>query len=507
MAETTPVADHIIPPNPMATINSLSGILNLRQQQQALQTGQYQQQSAQATAQQDQQKNSELQALARFSASAMKDPKYQLPDGSLDVQKFQNDAMAVAPTYGQPIIGQTTSNVKEGINTRAAIQSLSAAQNAQIAAGLKGLASIPGGATKSQILDWKNQMESNNKDPAFARALDNALLFMQPDPNGGYSGAAAKMAAALGGMSMQEPGTVDLGTSVQPTVTTTMGPNVGQQTPAGGSFPKSGIIQLANGQAARLNQATGKYELIQQGNTQGGATPTPAAPPHPRTAQDDAPPPNAPKAVQDQYQTAVTQANTHVENVRTADHDYGLNTKIADRIRELSKNTTTGTGSQTLQNIGGVLGLPFNGNVNSDYQTLGAYLDRQAATLRGVMGLPATNEGVATSQTISGNTGYSQKALQEKNDLNQALTEGVHQYRRGMDAVAGFGGQASPKSVNAFKSAWADAFDPNVYIGELAYKRSKKDGDDFVATLDPAEAASLKAKRARLAALAKGQLQ
>jgi hypothetical protein len=225
--------------NPNTAINSLSGLIGIQQQRQALQTGQYQQQSAQAQAGQDQQRNRELQALAQFSANAVKDPNYQLPDGSLDVQKFQTGATAVAPTYGQPMIGQLTSNAKEAVATRQAIQSLSAAQNAQITAGLKGLANMPGGATQSDILNWAEQMEANNKDPAFGRAIKSAMLHMSSDPGGGYSNAAAKLAATVGGISMQEPGTQELAGAIQPVTTTTMGPNVGQQTPVGGKVTKT----------------------------------------------------------------------------------------------------------------------------------------------------------------------------------------------------------------------------------------------------------------------------
>lgn len=234
-----PVGNTIIPPNPQQGMQTLSDLLGLQQKRQALQTGQYLQQTAAAEASQEQRKNAELQALAKFSANAIQDPTYRLPDGTLDVQKYQTGAMTVAPTYGAPVIGQQTSNVREAIGIRSAIQSLSAAQNAQITDGLKGLANIPGGATRTDLLNWKEQLTANNKDPAFARAIDNAMISLQPDPNGGYSGGAAKMAASLGGMSMQQPGQMDVGGTIQPGTTTTMGPQTGQFTPQGSAVKKT----------------------------------------------------------------------------------------------------------------------------------------------------------------------------------------------------------------------------------------------------------------------------
>ena len=68
--------------------------------------------SAQANAQQDQQKNHELQGPAQFTSAAAADPNYKNADGSPNIQKFQEDAMKVAPVYGPDQIGRWTSNFK-----------------------------------------------------------------------------------------------------------------------------------------------------------------------------------------------------------------------------------------------------------------------------------------------------------------------------------------------------------------------------------------------------------
>jgi hypothetical protein len=103
-----PVGNTIIPPNPNQGINTLSGILGIRQQQQNLQTGAYQQQTAQAESQQAQQKNQELAKVGALTQGAYTSGKYSKPDGTFDNAKFANDVSIVAPTYGQQIANDAT---------------------------------------------------------------------------------------------------------------------------------------------------------------------------------------------------------------------------------------------------------------------------------------------------------------------------------------------------------------------------------------------------------------
>ena len=494
MAEMQPVGLGIIPPNPQQGLGLMSSILGIQQQRQALQTGQYQQASAQAESQQAQQKNAELQALSQFTQNAIKDPNYLLEDGSLDTQKFQQGASAVAPVYGSPVIGQLTSNAKESVTTRKAVQDLSSEQNAQLGNALIGIATKKD-ATLSDVYDIAAQQSANNKNPDFNRALDNMLMHF--DKNN-IQGSAQMALTALKGIGNVSPSMVDTGGSIQPGSTN---PFTGEYTPAGKPIVKTLAPQM-------VAYPSGQVEQVGGGAGTPSASGAKAPPAGPRTAAQDAPDRNAPKQVQDAYGQAVAQSNDHVEKIRQADNplDYGNNMQIADQIRKLSKSTDTGPGTDTWHHVLGALGAPVGANNVADYQLLGAYLDRQAAGIRGAMGLPATNEGGVQSREIAGNTGYQGKALQDKNDLTQALTEGLHQYREGLDRVAGFSGQASPKAVNEFKSAWTKNFDPNVYKAELAYKRGPEEAKAFIKTLSPQEAASLTAKRIALKALSSGQV-
>lgn len=227
----SPVAQNVNV-DPAKGINTLSSLIGIKQQQQDLQTGQINQNTAQATSQQAQQKNQEMGALAKFTASAIKDPKYQLPDGSPDTQKFTQDAMSIAPTYGQEFIGHTLSNFGEGVKVRTSLQSLSKAQNDQLGGALQGVASNPN-STRSDLLNAIEQQRVNNKDPAYNRALDNLLLSTDMS---NIPGSAGRSAAALRGISQNTPSTIDTGGTVQPGATNQFS---GAFTPAGTPVQKT----------------------------------------------------------------------------------------------------------------------------------------------------------------------------------------------------------------------------------------------------------------------------
>lgn len=156
-------------------MQTLSDAMNIKRQQQALQTGVYQQQTAQANAQQDQQKNQELQSLAQFTKQAASDPAYHNPDGSLNVQKYQTDAMKAAPTYGQAYIGQMTNNANAMVDNRKALLGLSNEQRSTIGGYFGAVAAKPN-ATREDFLDAAEQARGVSDDPQYQKAVDRMLM-------------------------------------------------------------------------------------------------------------------------------------------------------------------------------------------------------------------------------------------------------------------------------------------------------------------------------------------
>jgi hypothetical protein len=183
---------------------------------------------------------------------------------------------------------------------------------------------------------------------------------------------------------------------------------------------------------------------------------------------------------------------------------------VTQSIRHLVEGgTKSGPGTAEYNRLVGTFATRFGGLKGvSDSQLLGAYLDRQSALLRTQMGLPETNAGQSTAASISGNTEFNPEVIKEKNNLNEALAEGLHQYRQGLDRVAGFSGSPSPKATGAFRAAWAENFDPTAEAFRLALKRGDTETANAIKSrLNPEQLKDLARKGRNMDSLAKkGQL-
>ena len=509
---------------PMKGVQTLSGLIGLKQQQQSLQTGQYTQESAKAKASIDTQSASENQAVAQ----AIKDP---VGSGFIDsegmptkdgLKKF----MQIAPTTGADRYDKFISASKTGLDFKSGLNNLNTQQQQEVGSMFAGAGK--GANSFSEIEASANQMKESKKGTPFEdnynKLIDSGLHLISQ--GGDWKGDPDKvpwanqqhMALLAGQRILGAQSVVGAGGIATPNIGTqfngqgqlqgtTQDKLTGAINPAGqgvnvGISPESRAapVSLPNSQVGVLDRSTGKYILARPAG--GNASQAPQVPGAIRTAADDAPGSNAPETVRKNYEIATQKANEHTESVRVADEGYGNNKAISSAVRRLASDSATGPGTDTWNHAMGILGTNSGNNV----QELGAFLDRQAATVRGQMGLPGTNAGAEDAKMIAGNTKYNSKVIQDKNDYTEALTDGLHQYRNGLDRVAGFGGQASPNQIGKFKSAWTNSFDPNVFIGENAYKRSKADGDAFMATLKPEEANSLRSKRKALQDLAAGRM-
>lgn len=506
-------------PDGLTTLNNLMSLksksLSQQQQQLEMQGQQSQNQSLAAKASIDTRSASEQAKLAQIPWES-----FQKDDGSYDVDTARKVALKVAPTTGADFADRLNTTTKNAAETKQAFQNLNTNQIQGTRSALGTWGTDPN-APLSDLLTQAEAAKANAPEATKAHlgsVVDHIVQTITgPDlltgkPKTIEQQKAAAVAFSRAGLSNAEVSgpnglatpqnvNVDSGGQIQPSV---QAPAIsgGGISPAGPPIAKTiapQVVTFPNNTLDVVGGAAG-------GPNQGPPKPGPAASAPtgvPRTAQDDAPPRNANKTVQDAYAAATKNANDHVDSVRTADESYGNNKAISNAVRTLSAGAKTGPGTETWNHVMGVLGTKGADN----YQELGAFLDRQAATVRGQMGLPGTNAGAEDAKMIAGNTNYNAKVIQDKNNYTEAMTDGLHMYRNGLDRVSGFGGQASPTQVAKFKSAWTNAFDPNVLIGENAYKRSKADGDAFVQTLDPKEAASLKAKRQAMHDLSNGQIQ
>lgn len=250
------------------------------------------------------------------------------------------------------------------------------------------------------------------------------------------------------------------------------------------------IVTDANGRSFAVNPQTNQVKPV---GTGGGGGTSPSASP------------SAPTFTQPVPQQK--ELETHVNEVRKADSDYGINRHVNDELLRLSADVSTGPGTKAWHSvIGKVAGLA-GGDAVADYQKIGAYLDRQAALASSQMGLPETNAGLQTAASLSGTTEYAPGALQTKVKLTDALVEGSHQYRQGLDKVIGTGPNQDLSRLQAFRSQWADNFDPNVFRAERAIARGdKKELADMREELGTRGMADLKRKSDNLDKLSGGEL-
>lgn len=237
----TPVALGIKPPDPLQGINAYSGILGLQQQRQALQTGQYQQQSAQATASQDQQKNRELQAVSGLMQN-VHGGGYRKNDGTFDEQKFADDVQAIAPVYGQDVAASARSQANEIVRNQKAKQDLTDEARTSLGSKLSALARDPNTRRGDVIDAYTGWMQDHKDDPAAMRVgIAQAALLPQNDSDPKYRETLGRYAASLTGQATTAPSSVDTGAQTIPGVTSSV---TGEFTPAHGNLsltPQGGI--------------------------------------------------------------------------------------------------------------------------------------------------------------------------------------------------------------------------------------------------------------------------
>jgi hypothetical protein len=540
----TPVGTMYPPQNPIAALSSIYGIqqqqVNLAQQKQALQTGQYTQQSAQATAQQNQQDARNRQASQSFFQN-FDIAKHAGPDGTVSLDSAMAD-----PGFRQL-----------GDATPAVLGQLTDIKNKQLD-GIQKMAQL-GGTFRNQALDFATGLQRDKDVQAGSEtgkgkvvdALDDfikssppaAQQFLQPFRDRLNSARASDIPASLQNLTLQNQqaekiaqatlpaaGTMDRGGS---TDTGMYDPNTSTFTP-NQNFQKTttpSIVSDANRQPGIMGGGPAPPPTsamspqffrppssgAPNAPSQSGTAPSNSGPQHAgragntvlTSANDPARPRwGAPGDVVDSWNASVKKAQQDVQGARDTDNNYGNSMAVASKIRDLSGQTETGPGSGKLNDVIGAITSRFGGSQGvTNTQTLESFLDRQSATLRDGMDLPKTNAGADQARAIGGNIGMQGGAIQAKNNYNEALAQGLHDYRIGLDQVEGFTGNPSPTSVNKFKSAWSQNFDPLAYEWKLAVQRGDKNtANAITSNMSPDERKTTQQKGRNLDLLSQGKL-
>lgn len=453
----TPVGAMIQPVDASKGINTLSGIIGLQQQKQALQTGQYQQATAQAESQQAQQKNNELQKAQAIAINGAKSGMYDDGEGGLDRQKIANDILKVAPTYGQPIMSSLLSQANEVVQNKRAHQALSQERQGQMGATFGSLATKKD-LSNSDFVDALNTLTDENKDPQFKRMAMSMLTHLPPNASPQQLQEVARrwsIAATNpeGATAQTNPAvtTIQGPTGLQPVQTNPQAP--GGIAPIGkplqqGVAPGSNVVTDSFGKQYILDPQTNTLKPVGEGRPGPGGTSGFQQP------------------VADQPAVMA-----ELREARAATSQGGVTRNVNQHLLDLSSETKTGPGTQTVQGLAAALGMPSG----TRYQEISAYLDRQAALQAQVMGVPNTNAGLAAAERATGTTEYTPQALREKVKFFDALNSGAMAYRQGLDKAVGTGATPDLTKYQAFRSAWTQNFDPDVYRAEDAMRRGDKE--------------------------------
>lgn len=230
-----PVASQIKPADPTQTINTMSGILGLQQQRQALQTGQYQQQSAQANAQMTQQDAANRQAAGSFFKN-FDIAKHHGDDGTLDLDSALTSDEFKATGDASPEIAKNLLAIKNSqLTAKTSLAGLNDTLRGQFSSQVAGLAQDSdvkaGNQTGSgKVLDAIDQFgKVGGPDAQRVAAVYGQVLRNTPP---------AKMAQALQNLQLQAK---SAGEQLPQTTTR----ETGAETISGAVAPGSGEFQAA----------------------------------------------------------------------------------------------------------------------------------------------------------------------------------------------------------------------------------------------------------------------
>lgn len=489
----TPVGAMIKPPDPSQAINTMSGILGLQQQRQALQTGQYQQQSAQATAQMTQQDAANRQAAGSFFKN-FDIAKHHGDDGTLDLDSALTSPEFKATGDASPEIAKSLLGIKNSqLAAKTSLAGLNGALRDQFSSQVAGLSQDPdvksGNQTgRGKVLDAIDQFGKVG-GPDALRVAGIYGQVLQNTPPGKMSQALQnlQLQAKSAGEQLPQPTTRDTGAEV---VSGATAPGSGAFTPAGAPIEKKFAPQVIESPTTG-----GKYRLTPGGQAvpitaAAGAGQTPFQNPGYQGQQND-----------------VAANQTEVRSVRTAGDQAPLAANINQQILRLSKDSKTGPGSDAWQHVVGAVGAPFGLSPTASYQEVGKFLEKNAIANMQSMGGPPSDSRLDAAAKANGSTSFSPEALQKVTKFNDATTTALAQYRQGVDHNIGMGQTVDYTKLPAFKAAWAKNFDVDVFRVENALR--DKDTAELAAIkreLGPERLKALAQKRQNLTALSEGKL-
>lgn len=281
----------------------------------------------------------------------------------------------------------------------------------------------------------------------------------------------------------QQPNLVNTGPAlknVNPNVAADAGGDV-----ALGVGPGNQILTDQSGAQFAYNPQTNQVTPV--GTARGPQTGPSAAPDQPTFRQ-----PTYPGQAHD-----IQTQQQEVQNIRATADRAPLNRNIYKHVLTLADDTKTGQLASWAQK-NPVIGQMFGDN----YQELGKYLEKNAIENMTAMGGPPSDARLSAATAANGSTQFNAKALKAVTQFNYATNTGLEKYRQGIDKAVG---TKNPDygQLPAFKSAWAQNFDVDVFRLENAITDGNKAEQSAILTdMSPQQAVALMQKRKNLESLA-----
>lgn len=462
-----PVADQIQAPNPTQGIQTLAGLMGIKQQQQQLQVGQ-------SNVQQAQQQMNERQLLQQAMATG-KDPdgnSIKDPDGQIDPTAMANFANKYMPLTGQGVqqsiiatlnnrvklndavrgLGQNYRNdisgiVRSMIGTNAGPQDLNNALNAYAKQNPDASQAIS--RVQSMIQGVSPNMPQATKD----MALQHLAMEFQP-----ASTTAQEQAPVMTGVT--GPGGGYQPTQTNPLSAVPVGP-VGPETAQG--------LPLAQRQTLTANPLTGGMAVVNK-TGQGQITGVTNAP----TQGVYTPQPGDIQALPEltgEYNSARLQFSN-------AGLQHENNRIVLDNIDNVQ---ATGPSGNAMRNIASALGLNIGPGVSAAtaYDLVGKGLERSALQAAQSMG-PQTNAGLDAQIKANGSLAYTPDAIKQITHLNDAIVSGAQAYYPGLQKAMDSNPSAGVFVKRKFDQEWGANFDPRIFEIYNALKSGDKASADSV---------------------------
>ena len=510
-----PVASGINTPNPLQSMNQFMDLAKSRQQLQIGKSVMTEQASKAAFAKQSQQEmQSALPLLKDPVGAGIMDDDGNVKDGA---QKVLANAM---PTTWKSHYDDFINAAKTKVETKKAVLGLGADVRSQIASQLGGVITNPRADTQdvNNALDNVESFYKGTPNEELVKKITGNLRNHNPQTVTGFvrSTLAPENLAGSGGLMTPQRGQIDTGAAVQPGAVapalqgggfTPAGPPVPKGIPPGFSVvtdPRTSNPYLINQQTGELRDMGYGFPGRPPGADPGQTAPSPAGP----HAGPSGPPQSLPKPNYQGQGADVQNFQTEVHATRQAGDQVPLARNINQQILRLSADAKTGPGTDIWQHAIGAVGAPFGLSPTASYQEVGKFLEKNAINNMQAMGGPPSDARLSAAVAANGGPAFSREALQEVTKFNDATNTALGQYRQGIDHAVGMGKNVDYTNLPAFKAAWAQNFDVNVFKVENAIR----DGDKAAlarlkAELGPNGLRQLAIKRQNLNALSQtGQL-